>query len=145
MSDQLWSKEGTVPSKGASQMISPTYLLGCVAHVHCIINPVFQKAPSVLKVWGGVLHHHQLCCVVDASQHSSAGVPVKLHRNQRRKVGHHYCRGLGQVWGSSYAKLWALRGFRLVSSFLHRYLWPSVQQYCSGTWVGIRIIWEIKL
>lgn len=77
--------------------LAPSYLLGSVAHVHCIVNPVFQEAPRVLKVWGGVLHHHQLCRIVDASQHCTAGVPVKLPRNPSSKVGHHCCCGLGEV------------------------------------------------
>lgn len=86
-----------MPSEEVSQMAGPFYLLGSVAHVHRVINPVFQEAPSVLKVWGRVLHHHQLCRVVDASQHSSASIPVELRRNPPRKVGHHHRCGLGAV------------------------------------------------
>lgn len=62
-------------------LVSPNYLLGGVAYVHCIINPILQEAPCVLKVWRGVLHHHQLCSVVDASQHCPPCIPVKLQTN----------------------------------------------------------------
>lgn len=88
------------PFEEVPKWLVPNYLLGSVAHVHCIINPVFQEAPGVLEVWGRVLHHHQLCCVVDASQHGPAGVPVKLQRNPPRS--YHGCGGRG----SSYPRPW---------------------------------------
>lgn len=113
-----------MPEEVASQRASPYYLLGGVAHVHCVINPVIQEAPSVLKVWGGILHHHQLCRVIDASQHSSPGIPVKLQRNPAKKAGHHYCCGLGEVWGGSYPKPQAHVGSLLIPSFPQRYICP---------------------
>lgn len=108
--------------------LAPHYLLGSVAHVHCIINPVFQEAPSVLKVWGGVLHHHQLGRVVDASQHSAASVPVELQRNPPRSNEHGpLLLRAGGFGGNFYPEPQALMGSLLISSFPHRhmFLWTT--------------------
>lgn len=53
-------------------------LFGCAGHVHYILNTVGKKVPGVLKVWRGVLKHHQLCGVVDTRQRSPFSVPVHL-------------------------------------------------------------------
>lgn len=86
-----------VPTEGGSKWPVPSYLLSRVAHVHCIINPIFQETPSIFKVWGGVLHHHQLCGVVDASQHCTARVPVKLQREPPGRWKSLLC-GLRESW-----------------------------------------------
>lgn len=61
------------------------YLLGCTAHVHGISYSVFQETPRVLEVRGCILHHHQFCGVVDASEHSPTSVPVKLQGHGLRE------------------------------------------------------------
>lgn len=129
-----------MPSEEASQMASPNYLLGSVAHVHCVVNPVFQEAPSVLEVWGRVLHHHQLCRVVDASQHSSAGIPVKLQRNPPGKSP--LLLWAGEVWGFL-PKATGTKGSLLIS-FPHRCICFPARHWCSQIWLGNKITGRLK-
>ncbi|KAG7231048.1 hypothetical protein INR49_025078 [Caranx melampygus] len=60
------------------------YLFGRAGHVDRILNAVVKEVPGVLEVWRGILNHHQLCGVIDASQRRSFGIscmtfPPKLN------------------------------------------------------------------
>lgn len=58
-------------------------LFSSVSDVNYVLYAIIKKGPRFLKVRRWILHHHQLCGVIDARQRCTPRVPVHLKQQRQ--------------------------------------------------------------